>query len=60
MIPLCVLLEIYMEDPMYDLEVPREVRILLIAADAASNRGEWARASELREKARKLTADRVE
>lgn len=49
-----------MEDPKYDLKVPKEVRILLMAADAAANRGDWERSSELIAKAHKLTADRKE
>lgn len=49
-----------MDDPKYDTSVPREVRILLIAADMASNRGDWNRAGWLREKAHKITSDRLE
>lgn len=46
-----------MDDPKYDMNVPKDVRILLLAADMAANRGDWKRSSELIEKAHKLTAD---
>lgn len=43
-------------DPMFDLNVPKEVRVFLIAADGAANRGDWDGSRELLKKAKCLTS----
>ena len=45
-----------MMDPKVDTSIPKEVRTLLIAADAAANSGKWDRSTELLNQARELTA----